>query len=438
MPFTAPRYDLRVNTLQRHLGIPGAMAIGLASMIGAGVFFVWAPAAAAAGAGLLIGLLIAALIATLNALSSAQLAMAHPVSGGAYAYGRALLGPWWGFAAGWLFLAGKTASAGAIALIAGEYLWPGQGRWVAVAAIAVMATVNALGVRSTARFSAAVVAVVLAGLCALLLLSGLWGARGGVPAVNALPGWGADAGWLGILQSAGLLFFCFAGYARMATLGEEVRDPRRTLPRAILGALAIALALYAAVGVSAVWVLGPERLAASSSPLAELAAEVTGAVGGPGGWVIVVSLVAALACLGSLLGILAGLSRTSLAMARDRELPGPLSRVSARHGSPVAAELVVAAIAIGGVLLLDPAQLVGFSATCVLVYYAIAHLAALRQPAAERWLHPAVHVLGCAGCLLVALTLPWPGIVTAALVLGAGFAARGLRLARGARRKLRS
>ncbi|WP_234407215.1 APC family permease [Microterricola viridarii] len=419
-----------MNTLQRQLGIPGAMAIGLASMIGAGVFFVWAPAAAVAGAGLLIGLVIAAVVATLNALSSAQLAMAHPVSGGAYAYGRALLGPWWGFSAGWLFLAGKTASAAAIALIAGGYLWPGQARAVAVAAILVLAIINALGVRSTARFSGVVVAVVLLGLCALLVLVAVWAAQGGTGAAPVEPVAGADAGWLGIGQSAGLLFFCFAGYARMATLGEEAREPRRTLPRAILWALAIALLLYGAIGAATVLVLGPERLARSSSPLAELASVVAG--GGAGGWVLVVSLVAALACLGSLLGILAGLSRTSLAMARDRELPGALRRVSARRGSPVVAELVVAAVAIAAVLLLDPAWLVGFSATCVLVYYAIAHVAALRQPRAERWLHPAVQLLGCAGCLALAFTLPGQGVLIAALVLGPGLPAGG-SASRGAR-----
>lgn len=418
------------------------MAIGLASMVGAGVFFVWAPAAAVAGSGLLIGLLIAAVVATLNALSSAQLAMAHPVSGGAYAYGRALLGPWWGFSAGWLFLAGKTASAGAIALIAGGYLWPGNERLVAVAVILVLGTVNALGVRSTARVSATVVAVVLAGLSALLLLVALW-LSGGGEAVDAPIGeFGGDAGWLGILQSAGLLFFCFAGYARMATLGEEARNPRHTLPRAILAALGVALVLYAAVGTACVLVLGPERLAGSASPLAELAAVVTGATGtgatgtgatstgGTGGWVFVVSLVAALACLGSLLGILAGLSRTGLAMARDSELPGALSRVSARTSSPVVAEAGVAALAIAAVLLLDPAWLVGFSATCVLVYYAIAHLAALRQPRTERWLSRAVPIAGALGCALLAFTLPWQGVLIAALVLGIGLAARGIRLAR--------
>lgn len=424
--FTRNRYDLRVNTLRRHLGIPGAMAIGLASMIGAGVFYVWAPAAAVAGPGLLLGLLLAAIIATLNALSSAQLAMAHPVSGGAYAYGRALLGPWWGFSAGWLFLAGKTASAAAIALIAGGYLWPEHARWVAVAAIVLLAGVNALGVRSTARFSFSVVAVVLAGLCALIACATLWLVQADALPAGAPFAFNApDAGWLGIAQSAGLLFFCFAGYARMATLGEEVREPRRTLPRAILGALAIALALYAAIAVLCVLVLGPERLAASASPLADLARVVSGS---DGPWVFVVSLVATVACLGSLVGILAGLSRTSLAMARDRELPGGLSRVVARTNSPLRAELTVAAFAIAAVVLLDPAWLVGFSATCVLVYYAIAHLAALRQPRSERWLPISVPVVGAVGCAALAFTLAWQGIAIAAAVLTVGLVARGIRV----------
>lgn len=440
-PFTLIRYDLRVNTLQRSLGVPGAMAIGLASMIGAGVFFVWAPAAAAAGSSLLLALLIAAIVAVLNALSTTQLAIAHPVSGGAYAYGRATLGPWWGFSAGWLFLMGKTASAAAIALIAGAYLWPGGARWVAVATIVLLAAVNLLGVRSTARFSWAIVAVVLAGLCALIVRATLWLVQGGSEdgdaavlgpaadalALNAVP----DAGWWGITQAAGLLFFCFAGYARMATLGEEVRRPRRTLPRAIVGALGVVLVLYAAIAVLCMIVLGPARLAVSPSPLAELAAVVSGSSGSAaelGFWVAVVSAVAAIACLGSLAGILAGLSRTSLAMARDSELPGALSRISARGSSPVVAEIAVAILAIGAVIVLDPAWLVGFSASCVLVYYAIAHLAALRQPKAQRWLHPAVQIVGAAGCLVLAFTLPWQGVLIAAGVLVLGLVGRGIRM----------
>jgi len=412
--------------LQRHLGTGSAIVVGLAAMIGAGVFYVWVPAAAAAGSGLLIGLVLAGLIASLNALSSAQLAMSHPVSGGAYAFGRATLGPWWGFSAGWLFLAGKTASAGAIALILGGYLWPEQARLVAVLALLVLGAVNLAGIRSTARLSAVVVFLVLGGLAVLVLVVGAGLVGGSRPAVFD-PATLLDAGWSGILQSAGLLFFAFAGYARMATLGEEVRNPRRSLPRAIVIALGLALVVYGVIGWLCIIVLGPTALATSASPLADL-------VGGAEPWSGVIKLLAALACLGSLAGILAGLSRTGLAMAREGDLPGGLSRISPIRQTPVTAEVSVGLVAILGVLALDPAQLVGFSACAVLVYYAIAHLAALRQPREQRWLPRLVQWLGIAGCLLLAVTLPWPGVLAAVAWLALGLLGRALRLARAARR----
>ena len=408
-----------MTTLQRHLGMGRAVIVGLAAMIGAGVFYVWAPASAAAGTGLLIGLVIAGVIASLNALSSAQLAMAYPVSGGAYAFGRATLGPWWGFSAGWLFLAGKTASAGAIALIAGSYLWPEQARAVAVAAVVVLGAVNMAGIRSTAGVSAAIVFTVLGGLVVVFAAIGFGGSLAGASLDLSTM---TDAGWYGILQSAGLLFFCFAGYARMATLGEEVRAPRHTLPRAIITALGITLVVYAVIGVLCVSILGPVALASSTSPLADV-------LGGEEPWTGLARAVAAVACLGSLIGILAGLSRTGLAMARERDLPGPLSRISERTHAPILAEATFGLAAIAGILLLDPARLVGFSACAVLVYYAIAHLSALRQRPADRWLPRAIQSAGVAGCLLLAVTLPWPGVLAAAGWLAVGLLARGIRLA---------
>ncbi|HEU4850066.1 MAG TPA: APC family permease [Terrimesophilobacter sp.] len=403
---------MRVNSLQRSLGTGRAIVIGLASMMGAGVFFVWAPAAQAAGSGLLVGLLIAGVIATLNALSSAQLAMVHPVSGGTYAYARATVGPWTGFAAGWLFLAGKTASVGAIALVAGGYLWPEYARAVAIAAVVVLAVVNMTGVRSTAAVSTVIVTIVFVGLGAIVVA-----ALGNLPVAPPLGEF--SGGPLGILQSAGLLFFCFAGYARMATLGEEVREPRRTLPRAILAALAIVLVVYALIGLLSLVMLGPDALAASSAPLADLVGAAT-----PVG--AIVRGVAGIACLGSLAGILAGLSRTSLAMARERDLPPALGFISGRTHAPIVAEATFAVLAIVGILVLDPARLVGFSSCAVLVYYAIAHLSALRQPVGERWLPRFVQVVGLVGCLLLAVTLPWQAIVYAAVVLALGLAARML------------
>ncbi|WP_072314188.1 APC family permease [Agrococcus sp. Marseille-P2731] len=430
-----------MTQLERRIGVPGAVAIGLGAMIGAGLFFVWAPAALLAGPMLPAAVALAAAIAVLNALSTAQLAMRHPVSGGAYAYGRAEVGERVGFAAGWMFLTGKTASAAAIAVIAGQHLWPEHARWVAAAAVALLAALNMLGVRVTAWVSSGIVALVLVavpgalgwaaagpptaepdGVLALLppasaLPSGDFGFVGGTDDFGLVGG--SAAGPFGWLTAAGMLFFAFAGYARMATLGEEVREPRRTLPVAIVAALAVVLALYAAVAWATSARLGPD-LIFSATPLADL-------VGHPALHAVMLGA-GALACLGSLMGILAGLSRTGLAMARNRDLPGPLSRIAARTRTPVLAEAAVALVAIAAALLLPAGSLVAFSSTCVLVYYAIAHVAAMRMRgrAQRLWLPVWIPWLGVVACLGVVLTLPWQGVVGAAAWLALGLGARAL------------
>jgi APA family basic amino acid/polyamine antiporter len=402
--------------LQRRLGIPGATAIGVASMLGAGVFIVWAPAAAAAGSAVLVALPLAALIAALNATSTIRLAMRHPVSGGAYAYGRAELGPTAGFAAGLLFLLGKTASVAAIALVGGEYLWPGAGRPVAVALVLLLAAINATGVRTTAVVSAVAAGIVIAVLVVVLALS-LPSADGGAV---VSPGDGtAVPGPLGVLSATGLIFFAFAGYARVATLGEEVRDPVRTLPRAAILAVTTVFVLSAATLLALLAGLGVGRLAESAAPVAELA--------GPG-WEVALRIAAGIACIGSLTGVLAGLSRTGLAMARDGELPRALARISGRTTTPVVSDIAVAVVAVAAVLVLEPAQVIGVSACAVLGYYAIAHLAALRATP-PLGLARGIPVAGLVGCLVVAFTTPWPsqGAVALALAFGLGVRAVSAR-----------
>ncbi|MGY6497606.1 MAG: APC family permease [Microcella sp.] len=400
--------------LARRIRLPGAIGIGLASMIGAGLFAVWGPATDAARGGLVIALVIAAVIATLNAFSSAQLAMAHPVAGGAYAFGRRYVGPWTGFSAGWLFVTGKTASAAAIASIAAAYLYPPAPVPLAVGLIVVFAALNMAGVRTTARVSIAIVATVLTGLAVALIAAVSGGAAADLDPVTSIV---TPASPYGVLQGAALLFFAFAGYARMATLGEEVVEPRRTLPRAIFTALGVVLALYATVAVLLVSMLGVNRLVGSVTPLADVLDPA---------WTPLVVAIAGIACLGSLVGILAGLSRTSLAMARERDLPGLLARISPRTKAPIVAEAIIAALAILIVVLLEPAQLVAASSSAVLLYYAVAHLSALRQPAAERWQPRAVAIAGLLGCVVLVAALPPVSILGTAVLLAVGLLLRML------------
>ncbi|MGG8406764.1 APC family permease, partial [Streptomyces sp. 12297] len=254
-----------VQELRRSLGVSDAVVIGLGSMVGAGIFAALGPAARAAGPALLPALALAAVVAYCNASSSARLAVRHPASGGTYVYGREQLGPFWGYLAGWSFVVGKTASCAAMALTVGAYLWPGRAHAVAVAAVVALTAVNYGGVQKSARLTRVIVAAVLAVLAAVV--TGCLTSAAADP--DRLSAGLGEAGWSGLLQGAGLLFFAFAGYARITTLGEEVRDPQRTIPRAVPLALGIALAVYAAVAVAALSVLGSGGLAGAAAPLAD-------------------------------------------------------------------------------------------------------------------------------------------------------------------------
>ncbi|GLU48308.1 APC family permease [Nocardiopsis ansamitocini] len=405
------------NGLQRRLGLSDAVMIGLGSMIGAGIFAALAPAAGAAGSGLLLGLAVAAVVAYCNATSSARLAARYPASGGTYVYGRERLGDFWGYLAGWGFVVGKTASCAAMALTVGVYAWPEQAHTVAVTSVVALTALNYTGVQKAAWLTRVIVGVVLAVLAAVAVVC-LTGPAVGAAHLDI----GSDATVSGVLQAAGLLFFAFAGYARIATLGEEVRDPARTIVRAVLLALGITLVVYAVVAVAVLGVLGPDRLAQAAAPLDE----AVRAAGAPE-LVPVVRVGAAVAALGSLLALILGVSRTTLAMARDGHLPRALAAVHPRFGVPHRAELTVGAVVVVLVATVDVREVIGFSSFGVLVYYAVANAAALTLSAAERRPPRPVAWLGVAGCGVLAFALPLGSILSGAAVLAAGATVYGLR-----------
>ncbi|MGH3314298.1 MAG: APC family permease, partial [Streptomyces sp.] len=398
-------------------GVFDAVVIGLGSMLGAGVFVAFAPATrAAGGTGMLIALALAALVACCNALSSARLAALYPESGGTYVYGRERLGDTAGFLAGWAFVTGKTASCAAMALAIGAYAWPSQARWVAVAAVVALTAVNLGGITKTARLTRVLVAVTLTVLAVVVVV----GLSGG----DLSLGDSDVTSPYGVLQGAGLLFFAFAGYARIATLGEEVREPERTIPRAIPLALGITLAVYAAVALAALAVLGPDRLADATAPLTE----AVRAAGAPE-LAPVVRAGAALAALGSLLALILGVSRTTLAMARDRHLPHALAAVHHRFGVPHRAELLVGAVVAVLAGTVDVRGAIGFSSFAVLAYYAVANSAAWTLGLDEGRPPRLVPVVGLAGCVVLAFALPLVSVVFGTAVLGLGAAAYAVRRA---------
>ncbi|MDH6180874.1 APA family basic amino acid/polyamine antiporter [Microbacteriaceae bacterium SG_E_30_P1] len=404
--------------LARRLGTTDATVIGLGSMLGAGVFAAFTPAAQAAGSGLLVGLVIAAIVAIGNATSTAQLAVAHPTSGGVFIYGRERLGPWWGFIAGWSFVVGKTASCAAMALVFASYAAPaGWERPVALLAVIAVTAVNLVGITRTALASRVILIVVLATL-AVVVSSGV---ASGLPAFSAPLDLLSD-GPYGILQSAGLLFFAFAGYARIATLGEEVRHPERVIPRAIVFALGIALVIYTAVAVVTLGTLGPDGLASSAEPLSDTVAAVGWAPAEP-----VVRIGASAAALGALLALVAGIGRTVLAMARYGELPRWLAAVHPRWSVPHRAEIVIGIAILALVGTTDLRGAIGFSSFGVLVYYLVANLAALTQPRAQRLFPRVLAVVGGVGCLALCATLPLLSVVLGLGVIALGVVLRSVK-----------
>ncbi|MFM8381045.1 MAG: APC family permease [Actinomycetota bacterium] len=408
--------DADGRPLHRMLGLQDAVVIGAGSMIGAGVYAVWSQAAEAAGSQLLLGLLVAGLVAYCNAVASGRLAALHPESGGTYVYGYERLGPMRGFVAGWGFVIGKTASCAAMALTAGAYLWPENDRMIAVIAIVVITGVNLGGLERTVMVTRVLLAIT-GSVLVVVLLSGWVAGDIDTSRLDV----GSRESFLdstyGILQSAGLLFFAFAGYARIATLGEEVRDPERVIPRAILVALAAVLVLYSVIAVTVVTTLAPDDLAASSDPL-RLVVE-------SGSWrdlAPIVRIGAGIASLGALLNLIPGVARTALAMARRRDLPRALARLTPGRPKPVRAELTVATAAVVVILAFDLRSAIGISGVGVLTYYAITNWSALTLPSTVR--QRALGVIGLIGCSVLVMCLPGWAVLTGIAVMLTGCAGR--------------
>jgi basic amino acid/polyamine antiporter, APA family len=236
-----------------------------------------------------------------------------------------------------------------------------------------------------------------------------------------------DGGPFDILRSAGFLFFAFAGYARIATLGEEVRDPETTIPKAIHRALLVVLAVYAVVGITALATVDSTLLASSDAPLRLVADAGSNGVGG------LVRIGAGIAALSVLLNLIPGVSRTALAMARRRELPWWLARVEPRRSLPVRAELCVAAVVVTIVAVVELRNAIALSGVAVLTYYAITNGAALTLTARQRRRSPVIAVVGLFGCVALIVSLPPTAILTGIATLALGVAVRAIATRRSTR-----
>lgn len=404
-------------SLRREVGLPGAIMMGLGSIIGTGVFVSIAVAAEVAGADVILAIAIAAAVATCNALSSAQLAANHPVSGGSYEYGYQFLRPWLGFSAGWMFLCAKTASAAAAALGFSGYLLNASGQdlawlpYLAATTVVVLVVVVLAGIRTSNQVNIVIVSITLLALIAFALA--------GAPHVD--PGrlrFRFDPQTLP--RATALMFVAYTGYGRIATLGEEVVEPRRTIPRAIVATLVISMALY--LVVATVYV-GSTNAAAvgervdvgrQAAPLEVAARAYSLNVDG------LVALGAMTAMLGVLLNLLLGLSRVALAMGRRGDMPRSTAKLPV---AVVAVGIVIAGMAFFGNIKTNWS----FSAFTVLIYYAITNLAAIRLPRDKRLYSQGWAWVGLLACVALAFSVEPKVWMFGGGLLAAGLAVRWLR-----------
>jgi APA family basic amino acid/polyamine antiporter len=404
------------HRLLRALSLIDAVGIGLGAIMGAGIFVVSGVAAEISGPSMLIGLFIAGIIATFNALSSAQLAAVYPHSGATYEYGYRLLNPGMGFSAGWMFLMSKLAAGGVVAIGFGSYFYQlvplGSPLIISIIAIFLLTLANYFGIKKAGILNLVIVTFTLLSLIYIII--------SGFPEImqeNFVPF--APFGISGIAEATALLFFAFTGYARIATLAEEVKDPEKTIPQAVIITIMIALVLYAFVCVVAIGVIGTEAMASSKSPLQEVA----NALDAPGIKPIL-TLGASTAMLGVLLSQILGISRMMLAMGRRNDLWPVFQKVHVKNSVPHIGIFVTGTIILLLCIFGTFEFILASAAFTILLYYSITNTAALKQPKKEQRYGKAVPVLGLTGCLVMALSLDPEVMVSSVLLLLAGFILR--------------
>lgn len=398
------------QSLRRELGVVGAIALGLGSIVGAGVFVSTGIATGVAGPAVIIAVAIAAGVAVCNGLNSAQLAASHPVSGGAYEYGYKYLNPWLGFTAGWMFLIAKSASAATAALGFAGYLLNILGVSdrsflvpTALGSVVLMVLIVLGGIRNSNKINIVIVSITLFSL-AFFVIAGLPVAlSAGLDNFTPFfqPSTNIENPISAILQATALMFVAYTGYGRIATLGEEVQEPRKTIPKAIIISLGITMLIYISVVVVGIGSVGPRTLGVVTSeqvaPL-EIAARSFNVPGSA----LILALGAVTATLGVLLNLILGLSRVLFAMGRRQDMPSFVTRLNASRSTPYIAVLIMSTIIACLVLTGDVTTTWSFSAFSVLIYYTITDLSALKISDEDRLYPKWIAWLGLLACLFLA------------------------------------
>jgi len=383
--------DKREPALKQALSLFDATAISVGAIVGAGIFVVTGIAAGYAGSALVVSMLLAAAVSFFTVISFAELAANYPKEGSVYEYGYQLVSPFAGFATGWMWMLSNTFAGAAVSLTFAYYvtaLIPALAYPNIIAAVLCLTftVLNYHGIRESALINNFLVSAKLV-ILAFFCIFGLFFVNRSnfVPFVILQPG---------VLYGAYFIFFAYGGFARVAVIAEEIRDAKRNVPRAMLLSLAISTVFYIVVGLVAVGLAGPAKLATSNSPLKE-AISVSGNVGAA----FLVSVGGLLATASVLLTSIIGVSRMAYAMARRGDLPRTMSRLHMKHGTPHYAICIVGVLMTLLVLFIDLSSVIAISTFAMLFYYASANISALRL-APDKMMYPrTVPMIGVATCI---------------------------------------
>jgi len=397
------------KVLRRELGFWDAVAVGIAAMIGAGIFVVSGIGARVAGSAVILAFIIAGVVALFNALSSAELAAAIPREGGTYEYARRLLSRKVGFMTGWLFVSSKMLESATVALAFGSYgalFLNFDPRIFAAVAVLLLTVINVAGIRTSTDVSK-IMAIIKVGVLVVFAVLGL----AAVKPANFEPV--APSGIQGVLAASAIIFFAYTGYARIATLGEEIKEPEKTIPRAILTSLVITAIVYVIVTAVGIGLVGAKHFGESNSPIATAAS----VLGNP---VLDAMIIfgAGVATLSVLLSDLLSSSRTVFAMARNGDFPKVLSRM--RNVNPINSVVATSAIVLALVLTGSLVQVAALTSLTILVYYAVTNVSALKLKPEKRLFPTVVPIAGLVSCIGLSIFLPLEQWIWAFLLLGLG------------------
>lgn len=401
--------------LKASLSLFDAVAISVGAIIGGGIFVVTGITAGLAGSALVISMLIAAGTSLLTALSFAELTAWQPKEGSIYEYTYQLISPFAGFLTGWMWVLSNTFAGAAVSLGFAYYLAalvPNLNpNHIAAIVCLVFTALNYYGSKQSALVNNALVTAKLLVL-AFFIIFGLFYTN----TSNFMPFKPFETG---VLYGACYIFFAFGGFARPAVIAEEIKDAKRNVPKAMLIALAISTLIYVLVGTVAVGLVGPARLADSSSPLEE-AMKATGNLTST----TIISIGGLLATASVLLTSVLGVSRMIYAMARRKDLPEKLGKLHPRHNTPTYSTLIVGVAMTLLVLFFDLSRVVAISTFGLLFFYTLANVSALRLKTQNRRYPKVFPAAGAITCLVMLVFLLFASlqawiIGTASLLVGA-------------------